>query len=49
MKMIEHLEREQCVEMETSRHNLQSVWGNEVCQVDPLVRAWSLLQGLLNS
>nr|ACX37401.1 conserved telomere maintenance component 1 [Arabidopsis thaliana] len=49
MKMIEHLEREQCVEMETSRYNLQSVWGNEVCQVDPLVRAWSLLQGLLNS
>ncbi|XP_010438146.1 PREDICTED: CST complex subunit CTC1-like isoform X3 [Camelina sativa] len=48
-KMIEHLEREQCVEMETSRLNLQNVWGDEVCQVDPLVRAWSLLQGLLKS
>ncbi|XP_010421874.1 PREDICTED: CST complex subunit CTC1-like isoform X1 [Camelina sativa] len=49
MKMIAHLEREQCVEMDTSRLNLQNVWGNEVSQVDPLVRAWSLLQGLLNS
>ncbi|VVB18055.1 unnamed protein product [Arabis nemorensis] len=48
MKMIQHLEREHCVEMETSRFALANVWGNEVCKVDPLVRAWSLLHGLLN-
>ncbi|KAL1219943.1 CST complex subunit CTC1 [Cardamine amara subsp. amara] len=48
-EMIEHLEREQSVKMETLKLNLQNIWGNEVCQVDPLVRAWSLLQGLLNT
>ncbi|KAL0713189.1 hypothetical protein Bca4012_020167 [Brassica carinata] len=47
MKMIQHLEREQCVEMEASGLTRRNVWGNEICQVDPLVRAWSLLQGLL--
>ncbi|CAH2070720.1 unnamed protein product [Thlaspi arvense] len=49
MKVIQHLEREHCVEMEPSRLTLQNVWGNEVCQVDTLVRAWSLLQSLLNT
>ncbi|KAF8106686.1 hypothetical protein N665_0135s0031 [Sinapis alba] len=47
MKMIQHLEREQCVEMEASVLTRRNVWGNEICQVDTLVRAWSLLQGLL--
>ncbi|KAJ0240964.1 CST complex subunit CTC1 [Hirschfeldia incana] len=47
MYMIQHVEREQCVEMEASGLTRQNVWGNEICQVDTLVRAWSLLQGLL--
>ncbi|CAF1748309.1 unnamed protein product [Brassica oleracea var. botrytis] len=47
MKMIQHVEREQCVEMEASGLTRRNVWGNEICQVDTLVRAWSLLQGLL--
>nr|VDC60899.1 unnamed protein product [Brassica rapa] len=47
MKMIQHVEREQCVEMEASGLTRRNVWGNEICQVDSLVRAWSLLQGLL--
>ncbi|KFK32052.1 hypothetical protein AALP_AA6G193800 [Arabis alpina] len=48
MESIQHLEREHCVEMESSRLALQNVWGNEVCKVDPLVRAWSLLHRLLD-
>ncbi|CAN7092307.1 unnamed protein product [Brassica rapa subsp. narinosa] len=47
MTMIQHVEREQCVEMEASGLTRRNVWGNEICQVDTLVRAWSLLQGLL--
>ncbi|CAN8246746.1 unnamed protein product [Cochlearia groenlandica] len=47
-EMVKHMEREECVEMKPSRMTLQNVWGNKVCQVDSLVRARSLLQGLLN-
>lgn len=46
-KMIQRLEREHSVETETSRLTLQNVWGYQVCQVNTLVRAWNLLQGLL--
>ncbi|XP_024010167.1 CST complex subunit CTC1 isoform X2 [Eutrema salsugineum] len=49
MNMIQHLERKHCLEIKTSRLALQNVWGNEVCRVDTLVRAWSLLQSLINT
>lgn len=47
MNMIQHVEREQCVEMDALGLTRRNVWGDEICQVDTLVRAWSLLQGLL--